>query len=128
MIDCFPIVQAPSPPNMDHGWALHYFDDTTLAIFSSYVLSPGSGRPDKFKVVSVHPAPNTPFSTITADDSSDIYIRNLTASTRYTVSVVYTMGDATPCKTALSGPLESEVVQAVACTGEYVFDLHGVIY
>ena len=108
---------------MDYSWALAAYDDTTLIMVPPFISSPSGERSDEFKVLSVHPAPNTPFNPNTSDYySSDIYIRNLTASTRYTVSVVSTLGGngsyATPCKTAPSDPLESEVVQFVACTGE----------
>ncbi|XP_063728408.1 uncharacterized protein LOC134855971, partial [Symsagittifera roscoffensis] len=106
---------------MDYSWALAAYDDTTLIMVPPFISSPSGERSDEFKVLSVHPAPNTPFNPNTSDYySSDIYIRNLTASTRYTVSVVSTLGGngsyATPCKTAPSDPLESEVVQFVACT------------
>ena len=112
---------------MDDNYALHDYDGTTLRIYQLYIRSPAGERRDNLKVVSVHPAPNTPFNPITSSDNY-IYIQNLTASTRYTVSVVSTLGgnrsDVTSCKTAVSDPLESQVVQAVACTSEYVIHVH----
>ena len=112
---------------MDSPVALNYYGDTALCIYQPTIPSPAGEIRDKLKVVSVHPAPNTPFNPITSSDNY-IYIQNLKAGTRYTVSVVSTLGghgsDATSCKTALSDPLESQVVQAVACTGEYVIHAH----